>query len=252
MRLVHLKNGEFCLERMSKTKRKLVDRYDIWRRNNPNAKPEFDLAGILSAMRACDNEELARRAQASIKRRITSREDAARQRREEAQVQPAERQASKAPIPPTSSPETVSPRSSEPPTPSTSAEAHYASTTVDYHAVFDKTSILCLDGQISRPDKRPVASGGYADVWKGILGEQPVAIKVMRPFGSQGGHIHPEKLYKVRSPFCVNSRRARLLNIVSSAFGVNSSAGRLFLTGTSSVVLDSPATSRPGKILCPP
>jgi hypothetical protein len=288
-----MKNGNFCLERMASIKTTLNDRYETWRRLNPNTKLELDMGRIFSVMAARDKEELAIRAKTHRERRSANTEqahtegegrrhettkqspqrsdhdeesrrtpEAAEQtqipeaemnasedaRIDEARTQDAEaKERSKTRVdtdavptagadhdqseeasssasdntsqtillrrhtPPTTShspPETrelrwVFWRPAEPPTPPALADAPDASTTSRYHQIFDPTSRWCLDGRIARPDKHPTASGGYADVWKGILQEKlqekPVAIKVMRPFASQGGHIHPEKLYKVRS-----------------------------------------------------
>lgn len=72
------KNGNFCLERMSEIKPKLVDRYEVWRQRNPNAKVELDMSRMWKAMAARDDEELAIRAQASKIKRAASKDEAAR------------------------------------------------------------------------------------------------------------------------------------------------------------------------------
>jgi hypothetical protein len=72
---------------------------------------------------------------------------------------------------------------------------------LSYQAAFSTTSPFCLDGKIDRLGNHPVAAGGYADVWRGSFGIVPVAIKVMRPFESNGGRIQQNKLLKVSSVF---------------------------------------------------
>ena len=72
------KHGNFCLERMSEIKPKLVDRYEMWHQHNPHVKAELDMPRMLSAMAVRDNEELALRAQASRMKRAASKDQSAR------------------------------------------------------------------------------------------------------------------------------------------------------------------------------
>jgi hypothetical protein len=213
---------------MSEIKHALVDQYETWRQYNPDIELEFDVARALSAMAVRDAKELVIYGQASQERRTARGDQASRRAYSEAAMQAQstpftagfagdaahDRIEEFSPPPSGTLPSSSSPRHGippssslarpgmrSPPDPSETSEPlddSDASTSLDYHEIFDKTSRLCLDGRIVRPDNHAVASGGYADIWKGFLGGQPVAIKVMRPFGSRGGRILKEKLYKVQ------------------------------------------------------
>jgi len=216
-------------ERMEAMTATLNGRYETWRRLNPNLGSELDMERILGAVAVRDEEQLAILTKEHRERRSTGKEQAVKQ------DGGAQAQAASSPVvsetdtehhhlddgalslpspgfsqftpPRHNNTPPASPRPQEtrdlrwvfwrPPEPLYPPTLPNASTASDYHTVFHSSSSLCLNGHIACLDKYPVASGGYADVWKGFLGiDQTVAIKVMRPFGSQGGHIHPEKLYK--------------------------------------------------------
>lgn len=55
-------------------------------------------------------------------------------------------------------------------------------------------SCLYVTG-VQKTGDHPVSGGGYADVWRGQFGETPVALKVLRFFGSQSDL---DKVQKVR------------------------------------------------------
>jgi hypothetical protein len=62
---------------------------------------------------------------------------------------------------------------------------------------FRRDSALCLDGRITIAGEYAVAGGGYADVWQGSLDGRTVAIKVLRPFTSEGRRLRHVKLLRV-------------------------------------------------------
>jgi len=47
---------------------------------------------------------------------------------------------------------------------------------------FSGRSLFCLDGKISQRSRFVVVGGGNSDIWKGMIEETPVAIKVLRCF----------------------------------------------------------------------
>jgi hypothetical protein len=75
---------------------------------------------------------------------------------------------------------------------------------MDYQTAFSTTSPQCLDGRIAQLGQHPEASGGYADVWKGSLNTAPVAIKVMKPFETNGRHIDKHRLLKVGAFYSIS------------------------------------------------
>lgn len=84
---------------------------------------------------------------------------------------------------------------------STSSHEPTAETTAQgltYDDPFDRKSNFCLDGRIFRLGDHATASGGFADVWEGLLDRRKVAVKVMRPFASTGKRMEQSKLLRVR------------------------------------------------------
>ncbi|KAG8941245.1 hypothetical protein FRC03_004683 [Tulasnella sp. 419] len=65
-------------------------------------------------------------------------------------------------------------------------------------AIVQALAKLDLTGKVTREGKRPLASGGFADVWKGnrvdTKGQTIVAIKVMKSFSRRSGVLPYERI----------------------------------------------------------
>jgi len=63
---------------------------------------------------------------------------------------------------------------------------------------FSKLSPYCLDGKITQRSQFIVEGGGYSDIWRGMIGDTLVAIKMLRCF--TGGLVKEQiKVKKVRT-----------------------------------------------------
>ncbi|KIJ27408.1 hypothetical protein M422DRAFT_71647 [Sphaerobolus stellatus SS14] len=63
--------------------------------------------------------------------------------------------------------------------------------------LFPPDSPRCLDDRLKGRSPHPRAAGGYSDVYHAMLGDQEVAIKVIRLFSASGENIRDEKLLEV-------------------------------------------------------